>query len=289
MASITCGKCEGTHDSVAAVRSCHGALPTATVVEENEGVHVERRGENFFLTTQAQGLYDQHQMDLAEEEANPQRVNFPPALRRGARIDLNVQFSEKEHAKSFGARWDPKNKTWYYEGSELPEGLRRYDPAANKPAREPRPLPSTSDLIKGVSGSSSMSSSSEQSFRDHMNRSEGTSQTVVMETPTETKHTFDPKPTVDDGFYKHNDVIFKVQWNLEGSGKYAKKLVVRDGEGHWEFAGGALRFLTEEHALTLDEAKEFGKLYGVCCRCGRTLTNEASIDAGIGPICAGKF
>lgn len=30
------------------------------------------------------------------------------------------------------------------------------------------------------------------------------------------------------------------------------------------------------------------KLYGVCCRCGRTLTDENSISEGIGPICATK-
>lgn len=28
---------------------------------------------------------------------------------------------------------------------------------------------------------------------------------------------------------------------------------------------------------------------GVCCICGRELTNHASIDAGIGPICADKY
>jgi hypothetical protein len=27
---------------------------------------------------------------------------------------------------------------------------------------------------------------------------------------------------------------------------------------------------------------------GFCCRCGRTLTDPASIESGIGPICAGR-
>ena len=30
-----------------------------------------------------------------------------------ARIYLNVPYAEKEHAKSLGAKWDPKNKKWY--------------------------------------------------------------------------------------------------------------------------------------------------------------------------------
>lgn len=34
------------------------------------------------------------------------------------RIDLTVPFSQKDEAKSLGARWDPNLKTWY-----VPEGV----------------------------------------------------------------------------------------------------------------------------------------------------------------------
>lgn len=37
------------------------------------------------------------------------------------------------------------------------------------------------------------------------------------------------------------------------------------------------------------EAVAYGQRTGVCCICGRELTNHASIDAGIGPICAEKY
>lgn len=33
----------------------------------------------------------------------------------------------------------------------------------------------------------------------------------------------------------------------------------------------------------------YGRRFGVCCKCGRTLTKGASIDLGIGPICAQKY
>jgi len=36
-------------------------------------------------------------------------------------------------------------------------------------------------------------------------------------------------------------------------------------------------------------AEAYGQRTGVCCCCGRLLTNEGSIDRGIGPICAEKF
>lgn len=47
--------------------------------------------------------------------------------------------------------------------------------------------------------------------------------------------------------------------------------------------------LNEFEADPLAAAKKFGKLSGRCCSCGRELTNDGSIEAGIGPICAGRF
>jgi hypothetical protein len=37
-----------------------------------------------------------------------------------------------------------------------------------------------------------------------------------------------------------------------------------------------------------EAAKAYGRRTGTCCCCGRTLTAHASIEAGIGPICASK-
>jgi len=36
-------------------------------------------------------------------------------------------------------------------------------------------------------------------------------------------------------------------------------------------------------------AKAYGKAWSRCCVCSRTLTNDGSIEAGIGPICAEKY
>lgn len=52
----------------------------------------------------------------------------------------------------------------------------------------------------------------------------------------------------------------------------------------------AVRAMLERfNAAPLAEAKKMGRLTGRCCSCGRELTDAASIDAGIGPICAQKF
>lgn len=107
---------------------------------------------------------------------------------------------------------------------------------------------------------------------------------------------------LEDGMYKKGDVIYKVQRAVHGSGhQYAKKLCYFDPDGHearqagtggsWEFIyqQGAINTLMPDEKMSLEEAQEFGRIYGVCCRCGATLTDENSIEAGIGPVCATKF
>jgi hypothetical protein len=47
--------------------------------------------------------------------------------------------------------------------------------------------------------------------------------------------------------------------------------------------------LTEIEANPLAAAMKYGKLSGRCCSCGRDLTDEGSIERGIGPVCAEKF
>lgn len=94
-----------------------------------------------------------------------------------------------------------------------------------------------------------------------------------------------------EGMHKVDGVIYKVQRAVHGSNNlYAKRLEVHGhGDASFEYAPGAIRRLSAATKLSLEEAKAFGALYGTCCVCGRTLTNESSIAAGIGPVCAGKF
>lgn len=98
--------------------------------------------------------------------------------------------------------------------------------------------------------------------------------------------------SVEPGMYRTPDgTIWKVQLAVHGSGKpYAKRLVVEPGQpGTFVYEPGAITRLRADHRMTLDDAKAFGALYGVCCQCGRTLTDEGSIADGIGPVCAGRL
>ena len=101
-----------------------------------------------------------------------------------------------------------------------------------------------------------------------------------------------------EGMHRLDGEVFKVQRAVNGSGRlYAKRLAVTDhGEGaeprystEFVYAPGVVRRLSEDTLMAVEEAAEYGRLYGTCIVCGRTLTDEGSIARGIGPICAEKF
>lgn len=97
----------------------------------------------------------------------------------------------------------------------------------------------------------------------------------------------------EDGIYidRATNKIYKVYKMVHGSGRQGVKVLVpENGKGTFHYLGSAVKRLPKSAVrMSMDEAKAFGKIYGFCVRCGRTLTDEGSIEAGIGPICAGKW
>ena len=97
------------------------------------------------------------------------------------------------------------------------------------------------------------------------------------------------------GIHSYNDVIYKVQASRQDENRlYAKKLTLIKKEGvfsaSWEYVGRKpFPNLSSETLVDLTAAKKFGLTFGVCVVCGRGLTDEKSIEAGIGPVCAGKM
>lgn len=95
---------------------------------------------------------------------------------------------------------------------------------------------------------------------------------------------------VTDGMYLVGQDVYKVQ--MSQSGRLYAKVLVQHGAGikaTFEYAAGAMRIIRPEHRMDLAAAKAYGALYGSCAVCGRTLTNEVSIEAGIGPICSSRL
>lgn len=100
-----------------------------------------------------------------------------------------------------------------------------------------------------------------------------------------------PQP-LEDGMYSTKGKIYKVYHTIHGANvQVAKELVMSsDGGAEFQYRGRRpLWHIRPEDALSLDEAKRLGQIYGVCCVCGRDLTDEDSIKAGIGPVCATRF
>jgi hypothetical protein len=45
-------------------------------------------------------------------------------------IYLEIAYAQKDEAKPFGVRWDPKAKLWYFQGDVSPRELERFRPAS---------------------------------------------------------------------------------------------------------------------------------------------------------------
>lgn len=99
-----------------------------------------------------------------------------------------------------------------------------------------------------------------------------------------------PRREITEGFWfiltGETITVYKVQHAHHGSGRLYAKIL--DG-GTFDYAPEGMRDLRASgQKMDMDTARKFGHLYGMCCRCGRILTDENSIAAGIGPKCASK-
>lgn len=105
----------------------------------------------------------------------------------------------------------------------------------------------------------------------------------------------DVKPQ-HEGFYKHDDIVYKVVRSQKGW-LYVQRLGPKEDHDYidvesawkWHYSPGAMKFLRASDEMSKEDAQAFGRISGVCCVCGRRLTNPESIRDGIGPVCGGKW
>ncbi len=107
-------------------------------------------------------------------------------------------------------------------------------------------------------------------------------------------------PQLAEGMYRdpESGQVYKVQKSRESGKLYAKELVrldepviKRDKEmtHDFVFVSGAIMRIKPEWRMTLEEARTWGQETGTCCNCGALLTDPVSVEAGIGPKCAGRI
>jgi hypothetical protein len=90
-------------------------------------------------------------------------------------------------------------------------------------------------------------------------------------------------PVVEQGMYQVAGAIYRVQASRETGNLYAKRL---NTAGGFDYEQGAIRKLSADDKMTLEQAKAFGVETGLCCVCGAFLTDSKSVAQGIGPVCA---
>jgi len=90
-----------------------------------------------------------------------------------------------------------------------------------------------------------------------------------------------------DGVWK----FYQIDQPQSGKWRGYTFVKVQAGDETFPIRDGAKRaqIITAIRAAGPEQAaKNYGHQLGQCSLCGRTLTNPESIEAGIGPICAGK-
>lgn len=93
------------------------------------------------------------------------------------------------------------------------------------------------------------------------------------------------------GMYLVDGEVYKVK-KPNGTGRqYASVLVpgIDGAAGSFQYAKGMVYKIKPEHKMTIEQAKAHGDLYGQCCCCGAILSNDESIELGIGPVCRKKY
>lgn len=109
-----------------------------------------------------------------------------------------------------------------------------------------------------------------------------------------------PQPATEPGMYlKIVDVpqsdaklvcIYRVKIGKSGF-PYAEALVLGapGQKARFVYQAGLIKTITADMRMTKEQAIEFGVNHGVCCRCGKVLTNDKSVEKGIGPVCIKKL
>ena len=94
-------------------------------------------------------------------------------------------------------------------------------------------------------------------------------------------------PVTEVGMYRNSQGVFRVKQSKRGS-FYAMRFVPEASTKSLRFVyeAGAIHDISASDRMTVEQAQEVGALAGVCCVCGADLSDEKSVRAGIGPVCA---
>lgn len=93
----------------------------------------------------------------------------------------------------------------------------------------------------------------------------------------------------DGGIYVMDDHMYRVRRSRGGFLYALVHTPHADARPTWEMSRGTIKRLTPAMAITFEQACAAGLEFHQCLICGKELTNEVSIELGIGPVCRGKM
>jgi len=97
-----------------------------------------------------------------------------------------------------------------------------------------------------------------------------------------------PRPIlVTVGAYKKDGIYYSIRKVRDSEALYALEYLPDTKE--WTKNRSIIRQLVPEDRLTLSDASAFGVATGTCVHCGRTLTLQKSVVAGMGKWCASHY
>lgn len=116
---------------------------------------------------------------------------------------------------------------------------------------------------------------------------------VAAQTTTAAEPTPAPRVQAPEGVHivlndEGEPVVYKVKTSQTTGNRYAVQFHPEKSSDRWVLARGMVYVLNDSTVATAELAARFGQLYGICCFCGRELSDERSIVVGYGPDCAAQ-
>lgn len=279
---IKCGTCGGYHETVSAIRECSGVRVMAGGEVERwlgwqETMAEADRDSRVWLTDVAAGnatieqyvaarddltpeqkadglaAYNQMAARITERMATPKMVKFVEDILKFKTVPPTVADHIAECAGTGTLTFHDARK-FINTYKDAPKRQRKLEDVARE---HPGAITFTGDLVDGM----------------YRNPADGSIRKVY--------HTV----------HGANEQVTKLLKVLEESERYAKIVRGKEVEVKAEFVyegKRGLAGLTPDMRMTLEEAKKYGAIYGVCIRCSATLTKEESIERAMGSTCASK-
>jgi hypothetical protein len=110
---------------------------------------------------------------------------------------------------------------------------------------------------------------------------------ALLELPSTASSSFRSAERLVPGVYICKGNVYRV-YTARSGGQMLAAQITETGPAYQGLAVH-FGFRLGDRVTDLAELARYGRQFGYCCECGRLLTDPSSVQAGIGPICAGKY